>query len=87
MKNVVNPGLGDEVTIEVITGDGNLNVAVMTMDGNIIKYLEHGNVSAGTHYYKWNGKNKAGKSVARGIYFVRIFGQGIDETRKVMVVK
>ena len=87
MKNVVNPELGDEVTIEVITGDGNLNVAVMTMDGNIIKYLEHGNVSAGTHYYKWNGKNKAGKSVARGIYFVRIFGQGIDETRKVMVVK
>jgi flagellar hook assembly protein FlgD len=44
-------------------------------------------VTAGTHYYTWNGKNNAGNSVARGLYFVRVVGEGIDETRKVMIVK
>ena len=33
------------------------------------------------------GTNGAGKSVARGMYFVRVIGDEIDETRKVMVVK
>ena len=59
----------------------------MTLDGNIIKRLEKGTVSAGTHYYYWNGTNNVGKPVARGLYFVRVSGKGIDETRKVMVVK
>ena len=39
------------------------------------------------HYYHWNGTNNSGNAVARGIYFIRVVGPGIDETRKVMVVK
>ncbi len=67
--------------------DGNLTVCVMTLDGNIITYLNRGNTKAGEYYYTWNGKNRNGKAVARGMYFVRVMGGGIDETRKVMVVK
>jgi flagellar hook assembly protein FlgD len=59
----------------------------MTLDGNVVRRLAKGRASAGTHYYKWNGSNNAGAPVARGIYFVRVSGKGIDETRKVMVVK
>ena len=35
----------------------------------------------------WDGKNKKGDIVARGIYFIRIIGNGVDETRKVMIIK
>ncbi|MFA6937226.1 MAG: hypothetical protein WCQ67_03245 [Treponema sp.] len=87
LNNVINPTNDEETVIQVDSNAGNLIVAVMTLDGNIIKYLEHGNVTEGTHYYRWNGKNNAGNAVARGLYFVRIIGEGIDETRKVMVVK
>jgi flagellar hook assembly protein FlgD len=66
---------------------GNLNVIVMTLDGNIVKYLQHGRTSKGLHYYRWDGTNKAGNKVARGLYFVRVVGPDIDETRKVMCVK
>ena len=59
----------------------------MTADGNVVKYLENGRKPQGQYYYFWNGTNNSGKSVARGIYFIRIVGSGIDETRKVMVVK
>nr|MCR4955036.1 hypothetical protein [Treponema sp.] len=54
---------------------------------NVVTYLSRGNLSAGNHKFTWNGKNQSGSAVARGMYFVRVIGNGFDETRKVMVVK
>lgn len=88
LNNVINAALGEKTAIEVnMKNDGTLNVFVMTLDGNIIKRLSKGSVKSGTHYFYWDGKNGAGNPVARGLYFVRVSGSGIDETRKVMVVK
>lgn len=88
LNNVINAAAGEKTAVEVeMKENGNLNVYVMTLDGNIIKRLSKGSVKAGTHYYYWDGKNGAGNPVARGLYFVRVSAPGIDETRKVMVVK
>lgn len=88
LNNVINASVGEKTAIEVnMKSDGNLNVFVMTLDGNIVRRLSKGTVKAGTHYFYWDGKNNAGKSVARGLYFVRVSGKDIDETRKVMVIK
>ena len=88
LNNVINAGVGEKTAIEVeMKSQGNLNVYIMTLDGNIVKRLSKGTVTKGTHYFYWDGKNNAGKAVARGLYFVRVSGTGIDETRKVMVVK
>jgi len=87
LNNVINPTKGEETVIQVDADEGNLIVAVMTLDGNIVQYLEHNKVSAGTHYYRWNGTNGSGANVARGLYFIRVIGENIDETRKVMIVK
>ncbi|WP_196800464.1 hypothetical protein [Treponema bryantii] len=88
LNNVINAS-NEEKTVVIVDmpEDGNLTVCVMTLDGNIITYLNRGNTKAGEYYYTWNGKNRNGKAVARGMYFVRVLGGGIDETRKVMVVK
>lgn len=88
LNNVINASKGELTTVKVnMPSEGNLNVIVMTLDGNIVQYLQHGRASSGEHNYVWNGTTKTGKKVARGMYFVRVFGNGIDETRKVMVVK
>lgn len=88
LNNVINPLNGEKVAIKVnMPSEGKLNVMIMTLDGNIITYLNHGNTTGGEHYYSWNGTNKNGKAVGRGMYFVRVVGNGIDETRKVMIVK
>ena len=88
LNNVINATKGEHVVVKVdVPEDGRLNVIVMTLDGNIISYLNRGKVEAGENYFTWDGKNKNGNSVARGMYFVRVTGGGIDETRKVMVVK
>lgn len=87
-NNVIDVNKGEMSVVRVnMPSEGKLDVIVMTLDGNIIRYLQHGTASAGEHNYSWNGTSKSGKKVARGLYFVRIFGNGIDETRKIMVVK
>ena len=88
LNNVINADKAEKTVVKVdLPEEGRLNVCVMTLDGNIITYLNRGRTKAGEHYFTWNGKNKNGKSVARGMYFVRVTGADIDETRKVMVVK
>lgn len=88
LNNVINVNAREQAVLEVnVPEDGNLNVFVMTVDGNIVKRLNHGRVNSGTHYYRWNGTNNASKPVARGLYFVRVVGPEIDETRKVLCVK
>lgn len=87
-SNVVNATNKEFCTLEVnMPRAGNLRVIVMTTDGNVVQYLENSRQSEGLHYYYWNGTNNAGKAVARGIYFIRVVGPEIEETRKVMVVK
>ncbi|MBO7123100.1 MAG: hypothetical protein J6V90_07465 [Treponema sp.] len=88
LNNVIDLNNGEHTVVEVdMKESGNLNVMVMTLDGNIVTYLRHGYTEAGSHYYNWNGTNNGGSKVARGLYFVRVIGPGIDETRKVMCVK
>ena len=88
LNNVINATYGEKAIVKInLPQDGNLDVMVMTLDGNIVQYLHKGTLASGTHYFYWDGKTKGGKPVARGMYFVRIFGSGIDETRKIMVVK
>lgn len=88
LNNVINAAAGEKTVLKVnMPSSGNLDIMIMTIDGNIVKYLAHGNAGAGEHFYYWDGCNNAGSEVARGMYFVIIKGPGIDENRKVMVVK
>ena len=88
LNNVINASTGEKTTLQVdMPSAGRLDVIIMTLDGDIVQYLQRGQAESGTHYFTWDGTTKSGKSVARGLYFVRVFGSGIDETRKVMVVK
>ena len=88
MNNVIDATAGEKVVVKVdVPEEGNLTVLVMTLDGNIVDYLHRGTASQGEHFYSWDGTNRKGNPVARGMYFIRVSGPGLDETRKVMVVK
>ena len=89
LNNVIDAGKGEKAVVRVDNPKtGKVDVIVMTLDGNVIEYLHRGELEAGNeNYFTWNGKNRNGKAVARGMYFVRVIGNGFDETRKIMVVK
>ena len=88
LNNVINSSVREQTTVEVnVAETGSLTVQILTLDGDVVKTLQRGRVEPGLYYYRWNGTTAKGDSVARGMYFVRVVGPGIDETRKVMVVK
>jgi hypothetical protein len=88
LNNVINPTNSEATVLEIILPKaGNLTVQVLTLDGNVVKVLQRGRLEEGSYTYSWNGTNNSGVSVARGMYFIRIVGPEIDETRKVMVVR
>jgi flagellar hook assembly protein FlgD len=88
LNNVINPSLGEYTTIVyTLNRSGPVTIQVFTLSGDIVDVLQRGQQSAGTHSVSWNGKNRGGRVVARGMYFIRIVGPGVNEHRKVLVVK
>jgi hypothetical protein len=66
---------------------GQVTIQVFTLDGTMVDILYRGHRDAGEYRAVWGGKNRGGRAVARGMYFIRVVGPDIDEIRKVMVVK
>lgn len=87
LNNVINVHNKEKSVIKVnMTKEGSLKVIIMTLDGNVVKYLENSNNTSGEHMYYWDGTNNKGNAVARGMYFVRVIGENLDETRKIICV-
>ena len=88
LKNVINPDKGEVTTLQFIQGTaGNVTVTVFDLSGSIIRVLIRQNQAAGDYGATWDGTNRSGAKVARGLYFIKIVGPGIDEIRKVLVVR
>ncbi len=86
MNNVISPRFGDQVTIAYSTTErGSVTILVSDANGSIVGVLQRGVQDPGDWAVKWDGKNRGGRAVAPGMYFVRIVGPGIDQTRKVLV--
>lgn len=88
INNVINPLHGNKTEL-LLDQDkpGMCTIIVVSIDGNIVRKLHSGRQAAGTYRYQWDGKNKSGTPVARGMYFIKVVAPGIDESRKVMIVK
>jgi flagellar hook assembly protein FlgD len=64
-----------------------VTITVFNLAGDIVNVLTRAKQDPGEHTTAWDGKNRGGRPVARGIYFVRVVGPGFDEIRKVLLVR
>ena len=88
MNNVINPDQGERTSLHyVLTGSGTVTITVFDLKGDIVDILQRGRQDKGEYSTTWDGRNRAGHAVARGVYFIKVVGPGIDETRKVLVVR
>ena len=88
LNNVIDPSKGQVATLQYTVGrTGAVTVMVFDLSGSIIKVLVRITQSEGDYQVSWDGRNRSGAAVARGIYFVRIIGPDVDEIRKVLIVK
>lgn len=88
LNNVIYPARDDRSILAYeLSRPGMTTVTVFSLDGALVRTLHRGRLPAGMHRAVWDGRNNSGQSVARGIYFIRVVAPGIDEYRKVMVVR
>lgn len=55
--------------------------------GEIIRTVAEGYFEPGTHKRQWDGENEAAEPVPSGQYFYRIQGTGINETKKMILLR
>jgi hypothetical protein len=89
LNNVIDPTKGETARLSYqLASAGSVTVTVFTLDGDVVARLVNtSSQAAGDHAVSWNGRNLSGSAVARGLYFIRIVAPGMDEIRKVLVVR
>jgi len=87
-NNVIHPENGQMTFVNyTVSTSGPVTIIVFSLSGSIVNVLQNGTQSPGQYSVSWDGKNRGGRAVARGIYFIRVVGPGFDEFRKVLVVR
>ncbi|MBN1520468.1 MAG: hypothetical protein JW923_10315 [Spirochaetales bacterium] len=88
LNNVIDPTTGERTRLNyVLDEEGPVTIAVFTLDGDVVTVLQRGRQAPGDYTVSWDGRNDGGRPVARGVYFIRVVAPGMDEIRKVMVVR
>jgi flagellar hook assembly protein FlgD len=67
--------------------DGNVDIKVYNIRGELVKTILSENMSKGKHIVRWNGKNYNNKSVASGVYFFKMQTDGYKKVSKALLLK
>jgi endonuclease I len=85
----VHPNPFNPVTNVVFTlaEPGEVRLEIFALDGRRVRTLVAEHRAAGEHRVLWNGRNDLGTEVASGAYLVRLQGGGVEDGRKVLLLK
>ncbi|MCK4679820.1 right-handed parallel beta-helix repeat-containing protein, partial [bacterium] len=75
------------VDYDIPAGGGSVDIAVFDVAGRRIATLYSGHHDPGTHRVTWDGRDSRGRSVASGIYFVRLDAREFSASRKMVLLK
>jgi len=85
-SNYPNP-FQDQTTLEYTVPESmDVELTVYNMLGQRVATLERGTKTAGTHHLSWNGR-AGGQTLASGVYFVRLSGEGTTDVQRVTIVR
>jgi hypothetical protein len=84
VPNPFNPGTRIRFTL---ADAGASRLRVFDVSGRLVRTLVDGRIRAGRHEVYWNGLDSEARPVASGVYFFRLESQGIDETRRMILLK
>jgi hypothetical protein len=62
-----------------------LRLVVLDVAGRLVTTLADGRIPAGAHMVAWDGRDRSDHAVPSGVYFLRLTGDGVEQTEKVTV--
>jgi hypothetical protein len=84
---VPNPCRGTTTVSYTIAQAGRVRLGVYDVRGRLVCRLVDGERRTGAETVVWRGGSESGARLAAGVYFIRLAGPGIRETRKVILLK
>ena len=75
------------IDYDIPAGGGVVDICVFDVAGRRVATLYSGHHDPGTHSVTWNGRDSRGRSVASGIYFVRLDAREFSASRKMILLK
>jgi hypothetical protein len=66
---------------------GDVELAVFDASGGFVVALADAHYAAGSHDVRWDGTRAGGGRAASGVYFYRLRANGVELTRKMMLLK
>jgi hypothetical protein len=67
--------------------EGAVELALYDEAGRLVRELARGDLTAGDHQVKWDGRDSAGRLVADGLYFARLDGAGRALVTKLVEIR
>ena len=86
-NNYPNPFNPSTKIIFTIPENMQISVNVYDIMGRRVRTLVDGLHRPGNHYAEWSGVDQSGIKVSSGIYFYELRGEGLVETRKMLLIK
>jgi hypothetical protein len=86
-QNTPNPFNPSTVIGFGLASDMPVRLAVYSVDGQKVRELVSGQMSAGRHSVVWDGRDDAGQTVSSGVYLYRLEAGGKSEARRMLLVR
>lgn len=84
-------GGGNTVYIRATNGDviqsAPATVAIYEVLGRLIRTVVDGDYAPGVHTARWDGRDTNGVAIPSGVYFLKSTSVGLEQTRKILVVR
>lgn len=80
-----NPSVDGVVAQFEIEEHGAIELAIIDVGGRVVRSIELGEVGAGFHKARWDGRDESGGLVASGTYFMRVSGNQTSVSRAIVI--
>lgn len=84
------PSVSDSRAVQIrydLGHDSSMRLEIYDARGRRVRSLEVGNRRRGTYVVEWNGRNDAGATAARGVYFISLSADRQKFSRKVVLAR
>ena len=70
-----------------LPGAGRAELKIFDVSGRLIRTLVDEKRRAGPHSVRWDGRDETGRAVPSGVYFYSLTAPGVEENRRMILVK
>ena len=85
--NPANPVVKLMLVIPRSAGNSNVRVNIFNVNGRLVRTLVDRNLAAGPHTMLWDGKDRAGRTVASGNYYARMEAGAVKQDARITILK